>query len=422
MAVFIGPLAANAQVNLKGEFSALPDKHTLASDPLRSRVEENWDTEWVPVSRHDYYYNSAGRISNIFRLAWDTTLHDFAVSHNSIREYNEDGRTTERFELDYDPAMDTLVYSFRMTTEWEDDLILSQFSYNWDGMQWAPSSAVFSTIEEGVVTRSLSQRYDRDRGMLVNSVLRLSEYDNLGRDILSVFNSWVDETSEWRTISRNSTQYGDLYSIQTTESYQADSTWKLVSKTTNTFNEQMQTITRIDTLYNGEVPQTFALRYYYNELGIISELLHQIQDPDTGDFKDNRRTLYTSDEDGAILEVVYQIQDGGAWLNDHRSTYTYLPALVSNENEKPLSTATLDVYPSPSRGPVNLDIQLDQPSALHVEVYDLLGRRVTTLAKASTATGTQHLVWEPKEAAAGLYFLRIQLDESVETRAVTLIR
>lgn len=407
----------------ESDFLTIPDKQLFASDPLRSVENEIWTTEWAPLTLTELFYNSEELISNVFSSQWDTTLSEYGVVSKSIHEYNEDGLVTETFSLSYEADLDTFMYSSRSVIEWQDDIVLSNTFFQWDSTEWVPGFSSLNTIEDGLVIETVSQRYDEDLEMLVNASRTLREYDDLDRITLFTSFAWFPDTSGWLPSLRRTTTYGDLSSIETSEFYIIqDSSWDLIRTSTNTFNEQMQLLTRIDSSFTSGPQIVFGLKYTYNELGFLSEFVRQVQDPDTGGLKDNRRTFYTSDEDGDFLEIISQIIDEGVWLNERRITYTYLPALVSNKDEHALSNTTLSLYPSPSRGNINLEIQLDQPSSLHIEVYDILGRRVTTLAKASSVSGTQHFVWQPQNAAAGLYFIRVQVDESVETRAFTLIR
>jgi hypothetical protein len=68
-------------------------------------------------------------------------------------------------------------------------------------------------------------------------------------------------------------------------------------------------------------------------------------------------------------------------------------------------------YPNPARGEVRFDLRLPVAAVATVEVFDLAGRRVHTLARGLQAAGDHALVWDGRTAsgggrAAGLYFVR----------------
>ena len=408
------------------KFSDPSNAYLLASEPLRSVETDIWTTQWVNSSITEYFYNSAEQLSNIFFSKWDSTMNDYSVITQRIRSYNMDNLITEEIKLDYDEMSDSLIYSRRDSIAWQGQVMLSLTLFRWDSTAWGKSFESVNTIEEGLVTENLSRWYNQALGVYVNSSRTFAEYDDMGRQTFFTREYWDTMISEWIPINRVNTTYGDLYSISLNENFDRNrgNTWSLTEKSMVTHNEQMQPLMRIDTSYTTGTPlAVLALEYTYNELGYLTEILQYERNRSLNQLEESRRTFYTPDEDGDLLQLVHQDYENGIWTNDLRSIFTYLPALVSNQDEETLRQTNIEIYPSPSsRGPVNLKIQLEQPSALHVEVYDLLGRRVTTLAKTSTATGTQHLVWEPMNVTAGLYFLRVKVDDSVETRTVTLVR
>lgn len=412
-------------LNIGTQLSTMSRKLKQASDPLRSIETYNWTTEWEKAALRELYYNAEGQQSNTFSSAWDSTLNAYKVVAQTTREFNADSLVAVSTDLIYDAAADTFIYSRQTLIEWEGEQPLSSRAFIWDSTEWRPTLATINTVENGLVTVSVFQTYDGNLGMLVNRSQNFNEYDEMGRHMFTRTERWNSDLGAWVTTSRNSTTYEERTTTNTRESYNsADSTWSINQRITTTFNEQMQPLALTDTPFAaGQPAPSMRITWTYDESGFLTEevLLTELSPPNN-EFQNVARTLYTNDEDGDILEAISQSFQEGDWVNTRRSVYTYLPALVSNEDERALSTATLEVYPSPSRGPVNLDIQLDQPSALQVDVYDILGRHVTTLTNTSMATGAQHLVWQPQNAAAGLYFVRVQLDESVETRAVTLIR
>ena len=68
--------------------------------------------------------------------------------------------------------------------------------------------------------------------------------------------------------------------------------------------------------------------------------------------------------------------------------------------------------PNPARALVRLELTLVEPGAARVEVFDLAGRRVRSLAEGPFAAGTTPLVWDLEDgrgrrAASGVYLVRV---------------
>ena len=70
------------------------------------------------------------------------------------------------------------------------------------------------------------------------------------------------------------------------------------------------------------------------------------------------------------------------------------------------------------------EIRYQVPAASHVElaVYDALGRKVQVLVDGLVQGGYRTVVWDAKEAASGVYLVRMEAGDFVEVRKMVLIR
>ncbi|MEM6336022.1 MAG: ASPIC/UnbV domain-containing protein, partial [Bacteroidota bacterium] len=69
-------------------------------------------------------------------------------------------------------------------------------------------------------------------------------------------------------------------------------------------------------------------------------------------------------------------------------------------------TLGLAMFPNPARGGVNASLRIDEPGAVRLEVYDLLGRRVLTPVTQRLPAGTHDLRVDVSALPAGLYIAR----------------
>jgi len=71
---------------------------------------------------------------------------------------------------------------------------------------------------------------------------------------------------------------------------------------------------------------------------------------------------------------------------------------------------------------------LPQAATLSVEVFDLLGQRTRKLVPPSRySSGTHRIEWDGRDeaghaVASGVYLLRVQVDDRVLSRKLTLLR
>ena len=98
--------------------------------------------------------------------------------------------------------------------------------------------------------------------------------------------------------------------------------------------------------------------------------------------------------------------------------------VVSSEDEIVLPTQiTLGQnYPNPFRGQTAIPYQIDEPGMATLEVFDILGRQVTSVVNTHEAPGEYILNLSLEGYAAGLYVYRLRVDDQVQHRTLTLLK
>ncbi|MGB2959329.1 MAG: FG-GAP-like repeat-containing protein [Bacteroidota bacterium] len=79
-------------------------------------------------------------------------------------------------------------------------------------------------------------------------------------------------------------------------------------------------------------------------------------------------------------------------------------------------------YPNPFNPSTSIRFSLSKPEYAVLEVFDLLGREVATLAEDSYSAGTFTAVWNAGQVQSGFYFYRLTAGEHAETRRMLLLR
>ncbi|MFT5143755.1 MAG: hypothetical protein ACI84D_002386, partial [Thalassolituus oleivorans] len=83
----------------------------------------------------------------------------------------------------------------------------------------------------------------------------------------------------------------------------------------------------------------------------------------------------------------------------------------------------VSVYPNPVSGVAVLVASLENSGVLSVDLFDLLGRRVTTIASLLLDSGTHNVIWEPAgNIPSGTYLLRATSGPSTSTMVIQLVR
>ncbi|MDX1439826.1 MAG: T9SS type A sorting domain-containing protein, partial [Rubricoccaceae bacterium] len=83
-------------------------------------------------------------------------------------------------------------------------------------------------------------------------------------------------------------------------------------------------------------------------------------------------------------------------------------------------------YPNPFRPPTRIRFALPQAAEVRFEIYDILGRRITTMTDVFQA-GSHEILWngsndQNRPAASGVYFYKLSVGDRSQTRRMLLLR
>ncbi|MEM1054595.1 MAG: carboxypeptidase regulatory-like domain-containing protein [Bacteroidota bacterium] len=95
---------------------------------------------------------------------------------------------------------------------------------------------------------------------------------------------------------------------------------------------------------------------------------------------------------------------------------------VAEETTPDLSDADLQVYPNPTRGEASVAFSLPEGADVRVAVYDMLGREVAVVAEGARAEGTHTARLGTEAMAPGLYLVRVETAEGVQSVRFTVVR
>ncbi|MDQ7040912.1 MAG: T9SS type A sorting domain-containing protein [Rhodothermus sp.] len=98
-----------------------------------------------------------------------------------------------------------------------------------------------------------------------------------------------------------------------------------------------------------------------------------------------------------------------------------LPVAVSNEPLPEIARLQLEsIYPNPASRQVSVIVQVPKPERLRLSVYNLLGQEVARLLDGLVAAGTHHIRWIVADLPSGLYFLRLEGSQHIDTRSLVV--
>jgi len=79
-------------------------------------------------------------------------------------------------------------------------------------------------------------------------------------------------------------------------------------------------------------------------------------------------------------------------------------------------------YPNPFNAVTIIKYELPVQSQVTIDIYDILGRKVTALANSNQPAGYHQVIWKADDVSSGIYFYKLQASNYTETRKMTLVK
>jgi hypothetical protein len=102
--------------------------------------------------------------------------------------------------------------------------------------------------------------------------------------------------------------------------------------------------------------------------------------------------------------------------------FRVLEDAIGENSERPVSFALTQNYPNPFNATTTISFSLKSSGPVTLEIYDLLGRKVATLANGQMQAGEHKVVWNAGGQASGAYVLSLRAENKSATRRLTLLK
>ncbi|MCP4580394.1 MAG: T9SS type A sorting domain-containing protein [candidate division Zixibacteria bacterium] len=93
-----------------------------------------------------------------------------------------------------------------------------------------------------------------------------------------------------------------------------------------------------------------------------------------------------------------------------------------NSLEIPREFALVGSYPNPFNASATIKYNLAASSQVTIEIYDILGQKVTTLVDNRQPAGYHQVTWNAADMATGMYFYKLNAGEFSETKKMMLLK
>jgi hypothetical protein len=89
---------------------------------------------------------------------------------------------------------------------------------------------------------------------------------------------------------------------------------------------------------------------------------------------------------------------------------------ISNTN------VLLQAYPNPVMNELSIEFHLSERAYVSLEIYTILGEKIATLLSSALDGGDHHLQWKPNHCEAGTYFCRLQTENMIVTKQISVLK
>ena len=95
---------------------------------------------------------------------------------------------------------------------------------------------------------------------------------------------------------------------------------------------------------------------------------------------------------------------------------------VMYDQALPTGYEVSNAFPNPFNPTTSLTVDLDQESFVSVGVYNVMGQQVAQLFNGQLSGYGNEITWDASSVPSGVYFINVQVDNSLETKKVMLLK
>lgn len=138
---------------------------------------------------------------------------------------------------------------------------------------------------------------------------------------------------------------------------------------------------------------------------------------------ENYNTIFTSIMFGAIIDG-----ESPNTKADLMATYlNFLTQPIVEAADSIVEQISLSNYPNPFNPSTNISFSLDETAHATLEIYNIKGEKIKTLADNELSSGLHTVEWDGKDKASksapsGVYFCKMKVGEFIQTKKMILLK
>lgn len=347
------------------------DNTTIELREQYNTVNLQWEIMSGYITYIEYRNDNSGKMTLVIDSSYNQTTHIWEADYKRTYTYNASAQATEVTDAEYTGSA------------WED---VSKELYFYDGA--------------GVLNRAEIKEYDtqtqtwKNESELVNiSWLNWNGNVPMENNINTGYTENVWNGTSYEPSYRYAVTFPDAYGSRTgLEEMYINNQWTPAYRDIEEYDSHFN-----PTLYSYEEWNNNAWEKQYSE---------------KNDFQ--------YDGNGNMTEVINAFWNSNtlAYQNNEKIRFGSF-ILVNTGVSKDKASYALEVYPNPANGNTNIKFALNAPSTVNVEVYNLVGQKISSIINnVSLNSGT--FVYPVEGLEAGMYVVKISVNGNTESKKLII--
>ncbi len=158
--------------------------------------------------------------------------------------------------------------------------------------------------------------------------------------------------------------------------------------------------------------------------GTVANLVFEITDPTITEI--SLEAVEMRNPGHSLVFIYHDIDEKGVpHSRAERPVYEGQTVLLKGEGNDPLLPASFGLaqnYPNPFNPTTSISFDLPVASHVELDVFNILGQKVTTLVNGEMEAGTQVVEFDASPYSTGIYFYRLNAGDFSDTRKMLLVK
>lgn len=429
--------------------------------PFDNYTHFTFNTQGIAFNKNLYIqtFDGAGRISNYMQKEWDANIQSWVNKSQETYTYDAAGNKLTTLHQNWDAVGNTWKNYYRYSYTYDGlNQLTGTLSEKWNVNVWKNVDRNTYVFTNNLKTKHQWDTWDDNNNAWKNFYKYDYTYNSGGKCETETYSTWNVNTNAWQTHQLKTFTYNNaLQETSVLQKTWQNNAWKNYSRFTRNYSNTGQFESALSEQWtNNAWVNVFRYDNTFDAQDRLSVENTRMWDNVSNAWKNYREVHYGYDNNGNMLSLTEKTPDANnnAIMHNKRlEEYTYNSSnkmtsetwktwnltqqvwqLTANDNhyryyyESYNTTAvhqnklpgTVKAYPNPASDVLQIDVQLEQPAALTLMVFDIAGRKRMQLTYPAAARHHDRL--DVNSLSTGIYQVVMRTQDGQHTEKISIVR